>query len=448
MELRGKKALVVGLGISGRAAVRFLADRGAQVWATDRAEASALAPDLAELTPLIARLTLGGHRDEDFVGADLIVVSPGVPLDIAPLAAARSAGVEIVGELGLAAGFIEAPLVAVTGTNGKTTVVQIIGRMFQEAGRETFVGGNIGAPLIGLAAEGRAVDVAVCEVSSFQIDTAPDLHPRVAVLTNITPDHLDRYPDLEAYAASKLRLFAHQGPGDVAVLNAGDARIVDASAGIPAEKWWFGPRQSGGQGVFVDGRDLVVFQGDREIERFSLDRWSPPGTHNLENLMAALLAARALDVGAEAVRRVIGTFALEAHRMETVGVKDGVTFVNDSKATNVDAVRRAVESYSSPIVLLLGGRDKGGDWPTLIRVLPGRVRSLVLFGEAGADLARAMNGFVWAEAADLDEAVRTASRQAQPGDVVLLSPGCASFDQYGSYAERGDHFRRLVEELA
>jgi UDP-N-acetylmuramoylalanine--D-glutamate ligase len=439
---------VVGLGVSGRAAVRFLAGRGAQVLATDLRRAEALSSEVNELRPLCERLTLGGHAFRDFIGADLIVVSPGVPLDIEPLRAARDAGVRIIGELGLAAEFLEAPLIAVTGTNGKTTCVQLLGAMCVADGRKVFVGGNIGDPLIGLVAEGGPVEAAVCEVSSFQIDTAPDLHPAVAVLTNITPDHLDRYPDFAAYAESKLALFARQTPADAAVLNAGCAETMSRLDRFRARRLFFGPRQTQGRGLTVESGRLVGYDGARETETYALDHWRPRGGHNLENLMAAALAAREMGLSVEAIQRTVDTFVLEAHRMETVAVVDGVTYVNDSKATNVDAVKRAVETFDAPIILLLGGRDKGGDWTPVKDFGAGRLRSVVFFGEAGPDLARRLNGIPAQVVLDLPQALGAARREAQPGDVVLLSPGCASFDHYGNYAERGDHFRRLVEVLA
>jgi UDP-N-acetylmuramoylalanine--D-glutamate ligase len=448
VELGGQKVLVVGLGVSGRAAVRFLAGRGARVWATDLRPAAALPKEVDELKPLCQRLTLGGHATEDFTQADLIVVSPGVPLDIEPLQAAGSAGVGIVGELGLAAEFLECPLIAVTGTNGKTTCVQLIGHMCRADGRQVFVGGNIGDPLIGLAASGRSVEAAVCEVSSFQIDTAPNLHPAVAVLTNITPDHLDRYPDYAAYVDSKLALFDRQTESDAAILNAGCAETGRHLDRIRARRLFFGPLRPRGRGLIAKPGRLVAYDGPEQTESYSLERWRPQGGHNLENLMAAALAAREMGVSRQAVQHTIDTFMLEAHRMETVGVIDEVTYINDSKATNVDAVRRAVETFDSPIVLLLGGRNKGGDFSQLAGVGAGRLRTVVVFGEAGEDLARRLNGLAGRLAADLPEALEAARRAARPGDVVLLSPGCASFDQYGSYAERGDHFRRLVEAMS
>jgi UDP-N-acetylmuramoylalanine--D-glutamate ligase len=448
VELRGQKALVVGLGVSGRAAVRFLAGRGARVWATDLRPAEALSADLDRLTPLCERLTLGGHDVADFTGADLIVVSPGVPLEIEPLRAAKGAGVEIVGELGLAAEFLTVPLIAVTGTNGKTTTVQLLGAMCAADQRDVFVGGNIGDPLIGLVADGRPVEAAVCEVSSFQIDTAPRLHAGVAVLTNITPDHLDRYADFAAYTESKLALFDRQTESDAAVLNAGCVETLKHLGRTRARRLFFGPWRSEGRGLCVDSGRLTAYDGPRTTETYSLENWRPRGGHNLENLMAAALAAREMGVSPEAVQRTIDTFALEAHRMETVGVKGGVTYVNDSKATNVDAVKRAIETFDAPIVLLLGGRDKGGDFSQLARFGAERLKSVVFFGEAGPELARSLNGLGGEVAADLPEALAAAREAARPGDVVLLSPGCASFDQYGSYAERGNHFRRLVEALS
>ena len=442
-----KKVLIVGLGKSGLASARFAADRGARVFVTDTAPEAELSSELASLEGLIAGHTLGTHRDDDFVKADLIVVSPGVPLSIGPLKRARKRGIEIIGELGLAAKYVTAPLIAVSGTNGKTTCCRLLGRMIEESGRSVFVGGNIGRPLMELVLEGTEVEVAVAEVSSFQIDTAPDLKPKVAVLTNVRPDHQDRYGHFIKYAASKLNLFRRQRPGDVAVLNAEDRETMQGLRRIFADKLFFGSRLAHRRGAFYRPHEVVLYDDLTKEGSFSLAEWGPPGRHNVENLMACVLAAGAMGVGAEAIGRAIDTFSLQPHRIETVGEVDGVKYVNDSKATNIDAVVRAIESFEAPPILLLGGRDKGGDWRPLIDFLPGRIKRLVVFGEAGPNLARIFRGFEPEVAGDLPGAVEIARRSGLTGDVVLLSPGCASFDQYQSYGHRGDHFKELVEGL-
>ncbi|HDI60812.1 MAG TPA: UDP-N-acetylmuramoyl-L-alanine--D-glutamate ligase [Desulfobacteraceae bacterium] len=455
MELAGRKVVVVGAARSGIAAAAFARRRGAAVTLSDSAPAErlpALPPDLAAAGIV---LELGGHRSETFTDADLIVVSPGVPHTIAPLAAARRRGVVVIGELELAARWLKAPVVAVTGTNGKTTVTQMIGDMLAASGRRVFVGGNIGRPLIAAVEGEPAPELVVAEVSSFQLDTADCFRPRVAVLLNISPDHLDRYPDMDAYARSKGRIFSRQGADDVAVLNGADARVRALAPPAGPLCTWFGARPAGEAGIDLKGEDLVLegfdpSRGHLNGERFSLARLKLLGAHNRANAAAAVLAARLAGAAPAAIVRVLAEFTPLAHRLATVATIDGVRYVNDSKATNVDAVIQALAAFDVPVVLIAGGRDKGGGYEGLRPAVQAGVKRLVVLGEAAEAIASAVGtacpgGVV--HAADMGEAVRLAHDSAGPGDVVLLAPACSSFDMFTDYACRGEAFAAAVREL-
>jgi len=448
MNLAGRTILVVGLARSGIAAARFLARRGAKVRATDLAPADRIGPAAAELRALGVELELGGHRPESFTRAALIVISPGVPHRMPLLEAARAHGVPVIGELELAARFIAEPIVGVTGTNGKTTVTELIGAMLAASGRRVFVGGNIGTPLIGYVDGAAPAEVVVAEVSSFQLDTIETFRPQVGVLLNITADHLDRYPDFDAYARSKLRLFANQQPGDTAVLNGSDPAVRARAGAIAAGILYFNaPRGDGA--ARLEGRVLRLRLPNRAESRLDLGRFGLRGPHNLENAAAAALAALSAGASPDGVQAALDGFAAAPHRMETVATVGGVEYVNDSKATNVDAVRRGLESFAQPVVLIMGGVDKGGDFRLLRDAARARGKALVLVGGAREAIRAALGGILAVhEAADMAEAVRRAADLAAPGDVVLLAPGCASFDRYANYQERGEDFRRAVVRRA
>jgi UDP-N-acetylmuramoylalanine--D-glutamate ligase len=448
MDLRGKRILVVGLARTGIAAVRFLQRRGAVVRATDQAEEARLGPGLRALREMGIPLELGGHRTESFTTTDLIVVSPGVPLTIPPLAAARAKGIPVIGEMELAGRFVAEPVVAVTGTNGKTTVTELVGAMLAASGRRVFVGGNIGTPLIAHVDSGARVEVVVAEVSSFQLDTCDTFRPAVGVLLNVTDDHLDRYAGFEAYAASKMRLFANQRPDDIAVLNAADAVVRARSGGIRSRKLFYNRSETGEAHAAVAGRTLTLRLPGRDAVALSLEGFRLRGPHNMENAAAAALAALAAGGGPAGLQTVLNTFAPAPHRLEAIATVDGVEYVNDSKATNVDAVRRGLECFGGRVVLIMGGVDKGGDFGRLRDSLRARGRALVLLGGAKDRIRAALGGLVpTAEAASMRQAVQAAREMAAAGDVVLLAPGCASFDLYANYQERGDDFRREVMRL-
>ena len=446
MELRGKKVLVVGLGASGAAAARLCLARGAAVIATDQGQDPAGARGLAEAG---ARLALGGHRDRDFAEAEIIVLSPGVDHRRGEVAAAAARGALVLGELELAFRFLKAPAVMITGTNGKTTVTTLVARMLEDAGMKVFSGGNLGTPLAELVAGPQEIDWAVLEVSSFQTDTAGELRPRVGVLLNITPDHLDRYDSFEDYARSKYRLFARQAEGDLAILCADDPEVAARASLAPARVWAYGavgPRRPGG---WLESDDLVIDRGTDGALRLSAAKSPLVGGFNRLNLLAASLAALACGAPPEVIQRVIEEYRPWGHRLAFVASVDGADYYDDSKGTNVGAVQAALTALDKQVVLLLGGRDKDGRFADLAPQLQNRVTAVVCFGEAGPAIHEQIKGLAKSETVpDLARAVERAHALAAPGQAVLLSPGCASFDAYTGYAQRGDHFQALVRGLA
>ncbi|RJR48532.1 MAG: UDP-N-acetylmuramoyl-L-alanine--D-glutamate ligase [Desulfobacteraceae bacterium] len=448
MDVQGKKVTVIGLGKSGYSAAKWLARHGAEVTVSDIKEKGALDPNLVrDLTSVGVKLETGGHRRDTFCHSDFIVVSPGVPLDMPPLAEAREAGIPIIGELELASRGMDIPILAVTGTNGKSTVTELLGALVRKAGYRVFVGGNIGTPLIDFPAEGGKADYAVVEVSSFQLDTAEKFSPHVAILLNITPDHLDRYPDYEAYEQSKLSIFRNQGKNGFAILNDDDARLSSFTPRGPAVLR-YGMRRKEHRHAWVEDKMLCALSLDAKENAFDLKDFALPGAHNIENLMAVVLAGMALKIESKVIQETIVSFRALSHRMEPAGRFRGVSFYDDSKATNVDSALRAVLSFESPIVLIAGGRHKGADYGPLVKGAKDRVRKAVLIGEAGPLIAESLKGQVPFEfARDMKEAVARAFAAAKAGDVVLLAPACSSFDMYTDYAQRGRVFKQAVEGL-
>ncbi len=464
MEIRGNHFLVAGLGVSGLAVTRFLTTRGGRVTVTDRRGEDEIGDAVREIRAMGAATALGGH-DPGILGnagaVSGVILSPGVPHTLPFLASARDRGIEVMGEIELAARFIETPLAAVTGTNGKTTTTEWIGEMLRRSGRTVFVGGNIGTPLIGFADAGQPAGIAVVELSSFQLDTIQRFRPNVAVLLNITADHLDRYPDMAAYARSKARIFENQQEGDAAVLNGTDARTAALAEVIPAgvDRMFFRSDGSAADAGIRSGAKnaaslLVIRRPDGEELTFDLSRSGaknaaplPPGRHNLENLAAAALAALCMGAVPSGIQAAINEFKAPDHRLTHVATIDGVRFYDDSKATNVDAVARALDAFDAPILLIMGGRTKGGGFRTLADAVRKKVKGLFLMGEAADVLKGDLGDRVPTRMTEsMDEAVQEAFRTADPGDVVLLSPACASFDMYASYAQRGEDFRRCVIE--
>jgi UDP-N-acetylmuramoylalanine--D-glutamate ligase len=440
-----QKILVVGLGVSGRAVCELLLDRGAEVRATDLRPLSEFGSALDSLGKAGVILRLGGHSREDFLGADTIIVSPGIPLDIEPLARARNAGIEIIGELEWAWRQVSLPTIAVTGTNGKTTTTALIGQMLKQAGKHPFVGGNIGTPLSSWILSQDRADFLVLELSSFQLDTASTFRPDVGVLLNVTEDHLDRYPSFEAYADSKLSLFSRQSSGDFAIINAADPVCAGRAVQIPGKLLSFGASTANAQ---VCGSVLRLAVPGRAAIEISLEKTRLNGAHNRENISAACLAALCAGIAPQAIQAAVDTFEGFAHRVEWVRNWKGIDFYDDSKATNVGAVVKALEGFDRPVLLLLGGRDKLGAYQPLLAPLAARAKAAFAFGEAGPKIYEHLRATIPAGLyPDLPAAFHAAAGRAEPGDVVLLSPACASFDQYPSYARRGDHFKELVAGL-
>ena len=453
--LEGKKVTVVGLARSGVAAARLCLREGARVTVTDARPAAALEPALAGLAEAGVRRALGGHDERDFTGADLVVVSPGVPLAIAPIQAARRAGVPVWGEVELAWRFLGgAPLVAITGTNGKSTTTALTGALFA-ADRPTFTGGNLGTPLCEHVLSGRPAEVVVAELSSFQLEGIDRLRPKVAAILNVTPDHLDRYAGVEAYAAAKARLFEAQQPGDFAVANARDDRALAMAGASRAALYTFGfgPPTRAAARAPEEGSDEIWFYryAAGSPERYRLRNRALRGRHNRENAMAALLCARLLGVPGARAQEVLDAFGGLPHRLELVRERGGVEWINDSKATNVDSTAVGLAAFPAGqprVILLMGGRGKKAPYAPLRPLFAGRVKALLTLGEDAPAVERELGDLAPTEACGtLQAAVARAAALAAPGDVVLLSPACASYDQFDSYEHRGAAFRALAEAL-
>jgi UDP-N-acetylmuramoylalanine--D-glutamate ligase len=444
-ELNGKRLLVVGLAATGEAVAQVAVRRGALVTVTDRADETALAERIARL-PAGVETVFGGHEGIDPDAYDLAVISPGVPWD-APLAATlRKAGVETVSEIELASRLLDAPIIAVTGANGKSTTTTLVGEALAADGRKTFVGGNLGDPLIG-AVDGD-YDWIVAEVSSFQLEGVTTFKPKIGVLLNITPDHLDRHASLENYAGIKARVAARMGEGDTLIVNADDPLTATVAAPAPARTLVFSPAYHGRYGAWVEGGSAVAQSLLRRETMFELADLKIPGLHNLENGLAAGLAALCAGVSTDHLRRAVRAFAGLPHRMEQVGVIDGVTFVNDSKGTNVDATIKSLAGYEKNVALIAGGSSKGGDFAPLAEAIRRRVKGVVLIGETAAAIETALGKYQpKIRAATMEEAVAVAAAWCGVGETVLLSPACASFDMFDNYRHRGESFKRAVERL-
>lgn len=458
------RTLVVGLGVSGKAVCELLLQQGCRVVGTDVKPRESFEGGLDLLEARGCRFRLGGHPEEGFADFDRIVVSPGVPLDTPFLREAARRGVEIVGEMEWAWRQVDVPVVAVTGTNGKTTATTLLGEMLRQGGKRVFVGGNIGTPLSRWLLDGEAADVLVLEVSSFQLDTATSFKPRVGVLLNVTEDHLDRYASglrtvretgepatpWERYVESKFSLFARyeKGGSETAVLNGDDALCRTRLEDMGGTALVFSREDPGAHAVLSRGGVRVRVPGKPAFS-LSLERCSLKGAHNEENVLAAALAATVFGAEPRSLQEALDKVVPLPHRVEWVRRWRGVDFYNDSKATNVGAVVKALENFRRPVWLLVGGRDKGGSYAPLVEAFKGRGRKALVFGEASRRLYEAFRGAGEpAERYDgLEAALGGAVGEAMPGDVVLLSPACSSFDQYESYGRRGEHFRELVHGL-
>jgi len=391
----------------------------------------------------------GGHGERTFRGQDLIVVSPGVPFDAPLLQQARAMGETVIGEIELAAQFFPGRMIAITGSNGKTTTTALTGEIIAGAGFHTLVGGNIGTPAISLVENATPQTVAVLEVSSFQLETIQSYRPHIAVILNVTPDHLDRHRTFTAYAAAKARIFENQKQDDFMVLNADDPTCLSLAEAVKAKLFWFSRKREVEQGAFVRDGHILFRDANDEKEIMPVPEISLKGAHNVENVLAAASVGMLMGCDPGQIRKTIGEFKAVEHRLEYVATIRGVEFYNDSKATNVDATIKAIESFPANIHLILGGKDKGSDYSVLNDLLRQRVKAVYTIGAAAAKIESQINATtVIIPAGTLDTAVKRAAKTAQPGDVVLLAPACASFDQFQNYEHRGKTFKEIVKGLA
>ena len=449
MELANKRVLVVGLGQSGVASALFLKAHGARVTVSDAKPQDQLKREIPLLLDHGIAVETGGHGERTFREKDLIVISPGVPVDAPPLVQARATGEPVIGEIELAAQFFPGPIVAITGSNGKTTTTALAGDIAVAGGLSTVVGGNIGTPAISLVEAATAQTVAVLEISSFQLETIQTFHPRIAVVLNVTPDHLDRHRTFEVYVNAKARIFENQGPGDFAVLNADDPTCKALAGRTRAQVFWFSRKKEVERGAFL--REGRIFFRDSADERevMPVQEIGLKGAHNVENVLAAVAVGALLGCEPLKIRDAVRSFRAVEHRIEYVATMRGVEYYNDSKATNVDATIKAIESFPANIHLILGGKDKGSDYRVLSNLLRQRVKRVYTIGAAAAKIESQIGGaaeIVHAET--LDAAVRRAAETARPGDIVLLAPACASFDQFENYQHRGRVFKEAVKALA
>lgn len=451
MAVEGKPVVVVGLARSGTSAAAFLARRGTPVVATDRKSATELQAEVSILEPLGVRLELGGHRVSTFTTAAEVVVSPGVPADIPELQAARAAGVPVIAEIELAFRHLRGRLAAVTGTKGKSTTTAALGAMLAEDGGDVRVGGNIGEALVGLVEGSTPLTRFAVEVSSFQLEGTRTFRPDVAVFLNLSEDHLDRHPSVEAYAAAKARIFENQGAQDWAVVNADDPQVLALCRRARSRPLLFhpsgppGPR--GDAAFFASGEARLRREGETEV-LFGLSAVRLPGPHLAGDLLAAAAAARTMGTSAGAIARAVAAFRGAEHVLEQVATVDGVRYFNDSKATNILSARKSLESFDGPILLILGGRWKGGDFSDLAPALRGRGKGVLAIGEAKDRIVSSLHDVVPVHpCGSLAEAVSRARALAAPGDTVLLAPACSSFDMFQDYAARGRAFKDEVGRL-
>jgi UDP-N-acetylmuramoylalanine--D-glutamate ligase len=449
MELKGKKVLVVGLGKSGRSAALFLRRRGAIVTVSDIRSAEALGKELPALLDEGIAVETGGHGLLTFRRQDLIVVSPGVPLSTPELRQVRNLGMPITGEVELAAQFLKTKVLAITGSNGKTTTTTLCGEILKEGGLSTQVGGNIGIPVIELVEADGNTEAAwsVLELSSFQLETTEHFRPDIAVILNITPDHLDRHGTFENYALAKERIFAAQTPEEFVILNGDDARVQQAASRARSQVYWFSRSKMVRQGACVVN-GVIAFRANEQASFepvLAVSEIPLKGDHNIENVLAAVCASMLAGVDRTAIARAVRGFHAVEHRLEFVADIGGVQYYNDSKATNVDATLKAIAAFPSGIHLILGGKDKNSDYTQLSPILQERVKAVYTIGAAAEKIEGEIAGTTRiVSSKTLASAVGAASLAAREGEVVLLAPACASFDQFDSYEHRGNVFKELV----
>ncbi len=448
MDLKNKRVLVVGLGKSGVASALFLQSRGARVTVSDAKTEDELREEIPALLDKGVAVETGGHGERTFRQQDLIVISPGVPVGTPQLEQARRLGIPVIGEIELASHFLSGHIVAITGSNGKTTTTALTGEVISRGGYDSVVGGNIGTPAISLVGQATSDTYDVLEISSFQLETIERFHPEVAVVLNVTPDHLDRHHSFEAYLAAKARIFENQSADDSAVLNADDASCVKLAQGLHAQVWWFSRKQEPKLGAFVRGGKVMTRDLEGEHEIMGVSEIPLKGAHNLENVLAAVCVGAIVRCEPGRIRVAVQGFKAVEHRLEYVATINGVEFYNDSKATNLDATIKALESFPGNIHLILGGKHKGSPYTVLNNLLRERVKRVYTIGASAELIENDIRGAAEVvRAGTLDVAVKRAAEAAQSGDIVLLAPACASFDQFQSYEQRGRVFKDLVGAL-
>jgi UDP-N-acetylmuramoylalanine--D-glutamate ligase len=448
LDLNKKRVLVVGLGRSGVASALFLKSRGACVTVSDAKSEDQLPDEIPALLDQGIAVETGGHGERTFQNQDLIVVSPGVPVDSQALNQARALGAPVIGEIELACEFLPGRIVAITGSNGKTTTTTLIGEILAKSGVKTLVGGNIGTPAISLVPEATAETAVVLEVSSFQLETIRSFHPAITVVLNVTPDHLDRHRTFAAYVNAKARIFENQTSDDFAVLNADDPTCVEMAARTRAQVFWFSRKNLVEKGAFVKDAQLTFRRDNSDFDIMPVAEVLLKGAHNVENVLASICAAALMGCDPVRIRDAVRQVKAVEHRLEFVATAQGVDYYNDSKATNVDATIKALESFPANVHLILGGKDKGSDYTLLNELLRERVKCVYTIGAAAEKIESQIRGpKKVVSSGTIESAVRQASDSAVPGDIVLLAPACASFDQFRSYEHRGEVFKQLVNAL-
>jgi UDP-N-acetylmuramoylalanine--D-glutamate ligase len=452
LKLEGKQTVVIGAARSGAASAKLLLQQGALVTVNDCRPFAELRRELETLLPNDALSIVGGGHPAEIVNEDVVLVvkSPGIPDNLPPLIRARELGIAVIAEVELAYRKLACLLVAITGTNGKTTTTALTGEMYRAAGKKTAVAGNIGFPLSAVVLAGEQPEVVVAELSSFQLEGTDAFRPQLAAILNISPDHLDRHCSMAAYREAKTRIFANQGPADILVLNADDPEAFALREQTISQVYFFSRRQEVARGAFLRDGFLVLRDGEREAVLCHQEEICIPGTHNQENALAASLLAWLGGVGAEVIAAVLRRFPGVPHRLEYLGCVNGVHFVNDSKGTNTDAAMKALSALPGKKVLIAGGYDKGADFAVFAAAVKEYVSHVVVIGQVAKRLTAAFDeaGFAaYSSAASLEEAVGIAYRQAKPGEAVLLSPACASWDMFSSFEERGERFKKAVREL-
>lgn len=449
MQLKNKRVLVVGLGRSGVAAATFLQEQGARVTVSDAKTETQLQHEVSLLLDRGISIETGRHGERTFRDQDLIVVSPGVPSDQPQLQQARNLGIPVIGEVELAYRFLKGKIVAITGSNGKTTTTTLAGEILAKSGLRTLVGGNIGTPVISLAGQSAIDGFDVLEISSFQLETIQQFKPYVAAILNITPDHLDRHHTFQAYVDAKARIFENQQSGDFGLLNADDPTCVGLKNKVKGAVYWFSRKQQVETGASLTGDQIMFRDRGQQTAVLSLGDIHLKGAHNLENVLAAVCIGMIAGCAPQQIRKAVTEFQGVEHRLELAAVIHGVSFYNDSKATNVDATIKALESFPANIHIILGGKDKGSDYTVLNPLLHERTRRAYLIGAAAEKIGAQIQGSTpISYSGTLERAVHQSFDAASPGDVVLLAPACASFDQFENYEQRGRVFKELVAALA